>query len=185
MIDRDGALPSLWQATTTKTRDSYSTDKLLPNSEPFEVIVVGGGITGMTTAPAGDGFPLCAGRSRHPLLWHYRRHHRPSQYTARHPLYYDRQKFRERSRRAGGTGYPRSDQTDSRQLRKILHRCGLRAANCVCLFTKRRAVRRTRRNAQGEHRCRRIDREITTPACGRCGLPAPCNRSTKLPRRIL
>lgn len=50
MIDRDGALPSLWQATTTRTRDSYSTDRLLPNSEPFEVIVVGGGITGMSTA---------------------------------------------------------------------------------------------------------------------------------------
>jgi glycine/D-amino acid oxidase-like deaminating enzyme/nitrite reductase/ring-hydroxylating ferredoxin subunit len=50
MIDRDGALPSLWQTTTTKGRDSYSTDRLLPNSEPFEVIVVGGGITGMTTA---------------------------------------------------------------------------------------------------------------------------------------
>jgi glycine/D-amino acid oxidase-like deaminating enzyme/nitrite reductase/ring-hydroxylating ferredoxin subunit len=50
MIERDGALPSLWQATTKKTSDSYITNKLLRNAAPYDAIVVGGGITGMSTA---------------------------------------------------------------------------------------------------------------------------------------
>jgi len=50
MIQRDGALTSLWQATTTKTKDSYISNRLFPGDEPFEVVIVGGGITGVTTA---------------------------------------------------------------------------------------------------------------------------------------
>jgi glycine/D-amino acid oxidase-like deaminating enzyme/nitrite reductase/ring-hydroxylating ferredoxin subunit len=47
MINRDGALPSVWQATTTRTKDISS--RLLPDNATFDVVIVGGGITGVTT----------------------------------------------------------------------------------------------------------------------------------------
>src|SRR5882757_761671 len=49
MIQRDGALTSLWQATTTKSRESYISNRMLAQDEPFDVVVVGGGITGVST----------------------------------------------------------------------------------------------------------------------------------------
>jgi glycine/D-amino acid oxidase-like deaminating enzyme/nitrite reductase/ring-hydroxylating ferredoxin subunit len=50
MIDRDGALPSLWQETTNNKRDNYTSDRLSSNNMQFDVVIAGGGITGMTTA---------------------------------------------------------------------------------------------------------------------------------------
>jgi len=49
MIQRDGAMTSLWQATTTKTKESYISNRILSNDEPFDVVIVGGGITGVST----------------------------------------------------------------------------------------------------------------------------------------
>ncbi len=49
MIQRDGALSSLWQATTNKSKDSYINNRMLPQDEPFDVVIVGGGITGVST----------------------------------------------------------------------------------------------------------------------------------------
>ena len=49
MIQRDGALTSLWQATTTKSRESYISNRMLAQDEPFDVVIVGGGITGVST----------------------------------------------------------------------------------------------------------------------------------------
>lgn len=50
MIQRDGALSSLWQDTTAKTKDSYISNRILPADQPFDVIIVGGGITGVSSA---------------------------------------------------------------------------------------------------------------------------------------
>ncbi|HEY4064208.1 MAG TPA: FAD-dependent oxidoreductase [Puia sp.] len=49
MIERDGALSSLWQATTSKTKGSYISNRFLPNDPPYDVVIVGGGITGVST----------------------------------------------------------------------------------------------------------------------------------------
>lgn len=49
MIQRDGALTSLWQATTNKSKDSYINNRMLAQDEPFDVVIVGGGITGVST----------------------------------------------------------------------------------------------------------------------------------------
>jgi glycine/D-amino acid oxidase-like deaminating enzyme/nitrite reductase/ring-hydroxylating ferredoxin subunit len=49
MIQRDGALTSLWQATTTKTKDQYISNRMLLPDEPFDVVIAGGGITGLST----------------------------------------------------------------------------------------------------------------------------------------
>src|ERR1700754_2750641 len=49
MIQRDGALTSLWQVTTTKSRESYISNRMLAQDEPFDVVIVGGGITGVST----------------------------------------------------------------------------------------------------------------------------------------
>src|ERR1700710_57010 len=50
MIPRDGALTSLWQATTTAKKDSYISDRMVSGEESADVVIVGGGITGVTTA---------------------------------------------------------------------------------------------------------------------------------------
>lgn len=50
MIPRDGALTSLWQATTTPTKDSYRPLRRFPKEGSFDVVIVGGGITGISTA---------------------------------------------------------------------------------------------------------------------------------------
>lgn len=42
-------MTSLWQATTTKTKESYISNRILSNDEPFDVVIVGGGITGVST----------------------------------------------------------------------------------------------------------------------------------------
>ncbi|MBO9573478.1 MAG: FAD-binding oxidoreductase, partial [Chitinophagaceae bacterium] len=46
MIKRDGSLQSLWQGTV----DAYPSKPLHSNNTHYDVIVAGGGITGISTA---------------------------------------------------------------------------------------------------------------------------------------
>ncbi|HVW59317.1 MAG TPA: FAD-dependent oxidoreductase, partial [Puia sp.] len=50
MIRRDGALTSLWQDTTSRDKESLTGNRLSTEDRSFEVVIVGGGITGLTTA---------------------------------------------------------------------------------------------------------------------------------------
>ncbi|HVV05320.1 MAG TPA: FAD-dependent oxidoreductase [Puia sp.] len=50
MISRDGALTSLWQATTSRAPESYNGNRIAAADKFFDVIIVGGGITGVSTA---------------------------------------------------------------------------------------------------------------------------------------
>ena len=49
MIQRDGALASLWQGTTERGKDSFIGNRLSEEDKNFDVVIVGGGITGLTT----------------------------------------------------------------------------------------------------------------------------------------
>jgi glycine/D-amino acid oxidase-like deaminating enzyme/nitrite reductase/ring-hydroxylating ferredoxin subunit len=50
MIRRDGALTSLWQDTTSREKESLTGNRLSIEDQFFDVVIVGGGITGLTTA---------------------------------------------------------------------------------------------------------------------------------------
>jgi hypothetical protein len=49
MIQRDGALTSLWQDTTSREKESLTGNRLSTEDKFFDVVIVGGGITGLTT----------------------------------------------------------------------------------------------------------------------------------------
>jgi len=49
MIRRDGALTSLWQDTTSREKESLTGNRLSPEDSSFDVVIAGGGITGLTT----------------------------------------------------------------------------------------------------------------------------------------
>jgi len=49
MIQRDGALTSLWQDTTTREKESFTGNRISPEDRSCDVVIVGGGITGLTT----------------------------------------------------------------------------------------------------------------------------------------
>lgn len=50
MISRDGALASLWQATTSRPKESLAGNRIAAADKFFDVVIVGGGITGVSTA---------------------------------------------------------------------------------------------------------------------------------------
>jgi glycine/D-amino acid oxidase-like deaminating enzyme/nitrite reductase/ring-hydroxylating ferredoxin subunit len=49
MIRRDGALTSLWQDTTSREKESLAGNRISVEDKSFDVVIVGGGITGLTT----------------------------------------------------------------------------------------------------------------------------------------
>jgi len=49
MIRRDGALTSLWQDTTSREKESLTGNRISIEDKTFDVVIVGGGITGLTT----------------------------------------------------------------------------------------------------------------------------------------
>ncbi len=49
MIQRDGALTSLWQDTTPREKDSLTGNRIGSADKTFDVVIVGGGITGLST----------------------------------------------------------------------------------------------------------------------------------------
>jgi len=50
MISRDGALTSLWQATTSRPKESLTGNRIAAADKFFDVVIVGEGITGVSTA---------------------------------------------------------------------------------------------------------------------------------------
>jgi glycine/D-amino acid oxidase-like deaminating enzyme/nitrite reductase/ring-hydroxylating ferredoxin subunit len=49
MIQRDGALTSLWQGTTSREKESLTGNRIAAEDASYDVVIVGGGITGLTT----------------------------------------------------------------------------------------------------------------------------------------
>jgi hypothetical protein len=84
-MKRDGAQISLWQDGIEGHRNKTGRD----GNEVFDVVIVGGGMTGWQRAAAAEqrqAVPDCRGVQ--PLLRHHRRHHGTPQYLFRYAVQY-------------------------------------------------------------------------------------------------